>query len=368
MNPIRPWRRSTRNGWTVSLNALALLSVLPGWLGSTPAVMAQGQAHGSARYNVVDCGPSLVRTLVNTPGLNKGGQLAIWHTTDGGSITGIVFQGQKTTMIAGKDKFSFVYPSDINDQGTVVGSLQMPQDLRFTRAFKWSGGKLQLLGGLGGSYDAATAINASGEVAGNAQTVTGAKHAVLWKDGTARDLGLLPRGDYSSARDINDLGDVVGEANAASNAKPHAFIWHQGRMRRLADLDGGSFCSAQAINNKGVVIGSCDTAEGTGHGVIWRAGHIEDLGALGADDDSPSTALDINAQDEVVGSSEITDGKLRAFLWKDGKMMDLNQAIPPQSGWLLLVASRINDRGEIAGRGLFQGAVHAFLLKPITMR
>jgi hypothetical protein len=38
--------------------------------------------------------------------------------------------------------------------------------------------------------------------------------------------------------------------------------------------------------------------------------------------------------------------------------------IAPGSGWLLLVASRINNRGEILGRGYFRGSIHAFLLQP----
>jgi probable HAF family extracellular repeat protein len=67
---------------------------------------------------------------------------------------------------------------------------------------------------------------------------------------------------------------------------------------------------------------------------------------------------------EVVGTSEAAEGKLAAFLWQRGKMIDLNKAIPAGSGWLLLVASRINDRGEILGRGYLGGAIHAFLLEP----
>jgi probable HAF family extracellular repeat protein len=96
--------------------------------------------------------------------------------------------------------------------------------------------------------------------------------------------------------------------------------------------------------------------------VIWRNGSVEDLGTLG-NEDAPSTALDINDQVEVVGTSE-TEGKLAAFLWERGKMIDLNKAIPPRSGWLLQVASRINNKGEILGRGYVGGAIHAFLLQP----
>jgi len=95
---------------------------------------------------------------------------------------------------------------------------------------------------------------------------------------------------------------------------------------------------------------------------VWRNGSIQDLGTLG-DEDAPSTALDINAKAQVVGTSEATSDHLRAFLWEKGKIINLNQLISKQSGWLLLVASRINDKGEILGRGYYKGSIHAFLLE-----
>ena len=134
------------------------------------------------------------------------------------------------------------------------------------------------------------------------------------------------------------------------------------RCSHCPSVPGGTICNAQAINNRGAIIGSCDLANGAGHGVIWRNGSIEDLGTLG-DEDAPSTALDINAQAQVVGTSE-DDGNIRAFLWEKGKMINLNKLISPDSGWMLLVASRINDNGEILGRGYFHRSIHAFLLRP----
>ena len=318
--------------------------------------------HVPQHYKVVDRGPSLVRTLTDTPGLNNLGDVAIWHEISPSEMPGVIFHAQDAISIEGEKDFSLVYPADINDDLTVVGTVQKPQDLRFTHGFKWSNHHLEILEALGGAYSSATAVNAAGDVVGSAQTASSARHAVLWHSKQARDLGLLAQGDYSSARDINDKNDVVGEANLVPNGKPQAFVWHAGKMKQLPNLPGGSVCSAQAINDSGAITGSCDLPKGSGHGVIWRNGSIEDLGTLG-DGDAPSTALDINDQAQVVGTSEVDD-KLRAFIWDKGKMVNLNQRIAPGSGWLLLVASRINNRGEILGRGYFRGAIHAFLLQP----
>jgi len=50
-----------------------------------------------------------------------------------------------------------------------------------------------------------------------------------------------------------------------------------------------------------------------------------------------------------------------AFLWKDGVMIDLNDLIPKGSPWMLQSAAGINAAGQIAGQGLINGEVHAFL-------
>jgi probable HAF family extracellular repeat protein len=317
------------------------------------------------RYTAVDQGPSLVRTLTDTPGLNNRGDVATWHAVTANQSPGLVILHNKETMsIEGEKDFSLVYPADINDQLTVVGILQQPQDLRFTHAFKWSNDHLQILESLGGPYASAAAINASGEVAGSAQTPAKTRHAVIWQKNQPRDLGLLARGDYSSAHDLNDKSDIVGDANVVPNGQPQAFLWRAGKMHELPKLPGGTYCTAQAVNNAGVITGSCDLPNGSRHGVVWRNGALTDLGTLG-DEDAPSTSLDINAQGQVVGTSEATSDHLRAFLWEKGKIINLNQLLPPHSGWTLLVASRINDKGEILGRGYYHGAIHAFLLEPI---
>jgi hypothetical protein len=96
-------------------------------------------------YRVVDRGPSLVRTLVNTPGLNSHGDLAIWHVVGPGKLQGVVFTQQRTMDIAGEGESSAVYPADISQTET----LQTLRDPCGT----------------------SSAINRSGDVVGDARTV-----------------------------------------------------------------------------------------------------------------------------------------------------------------------------------------------------
>ena len=318
------------------------------------------------QYTVLDLGPSLVRTVTNTPGLNDAEDAAVWRTFNGNDVHGMLLHGTHATELTGVPDFSVVYPADVNNHGTVVGLLQDPQDLRFTQAFLWSRGKLQILPTLKGKYASATALNEQGRVVGEAQVAGGAFHAVLWQAAMPRDLGTLAGGDYSAAHDINNQDSVVGEANIAPSGKPHAFLWERGKLRQLADRSGSTLCSAQAINDKMDIVGSCDLPDGGTHGVLWREGKVTDLGTLGDKADSDSTALDVNIKTQIVGTSEVSEGKLRAFVWDHGTMLDLNTLIPAHSGWILLAALRINATGDILGRGYYRDGIHLFLLIPTS--
>ena len=90
---------------------LVLLAGITSFL--APLTLAQEvQPH----YTVVDRGPSLVRTLTDTPGLNNHGDMAIWHAETASLMPGVVFHGKDTISIEGEKDFPLVYPADINDR------------------------------------------------------------------------------------------------------------------------------------------------------------------------------------------------------------------------------------------------------------
>ena len=57
---------------------------------------------------------------------------------------------------------------------------------------------------------------------------------------------------------------------------------------------------------------------------------------------------------------------MRAALWSEGTATDLNDLLPPDSGWVLEWARGINEEGAIVGRGRYGGVPRAFLLAPVA--
>jgi len=238
----------------------------------------------------------------------------------------------------------------INDSGQVVG-MSYTSSGTF-RAFRWQNGVMQDLGTLGGTHSSARAINNAGQVVGMASTSAGPQHAFLWSGGMA-DLGALDYG--SDAYGVNESGQVVGYAQVGTvdpwEMYGHAFLWN-GSMQDLGTL-GWTQSQANAINDNGQVVGHLvNDNQDDWHAFFWD-GSMQDLGG------SQSWAFDINNAGLIVGES---GG--RAVLWDNGQMQDLNSLIPADSGWVLNTARAINDKGQIVGRGSFNGQTRAFLLSP----
>jgi len=78
-----------------------------------------------------------------------------------------------------------------------------------------------------------------------------------------------------------------------------------------------------------------------------------------------SRATAINNNEVVVGWSTRANGTGYAFSWtRAGGMIDLNTLLPLNSGWVLMEANGINDKGQITGYGLHNGVGRAFRLSP----
>ncbi len=266
----------------------------------------------------------------------------------------------------------------VNDSGNVVGYSGDSQS-GTQHGFFWSpGGGMIDLGTLTGStgWSNADAITSKGVIVGSSYISKGGKNqddAVLWTMSGGsyqiQDEGYLPHFPHVYPYDINEKQQVTGIACQDTNCnKPyHAFLWSQAKgWKDLGTLPGGKFSYGSWMNNSGVIAGVSTSAKyPNGVTVYWDAKRkIHTVGTLkGGDSSSPGF---ITESGEILGESTVAGGDNHAYIWskKTRKMQDLNDLIPPNSGWDLHHAASVNNAGQIVGYGTINGVDHAFLLTP----
>lgn len=274
---------------------------------------------------------------------------------DLGTLTG----GSESSATAISDSELVVGYSGINAYG--------PQFRQFTQGFVWQDGALRSVGTLycpcsfnvryGTSRS--LAVNNAGVIVGDslANQAGPSTHAFVFQANSMRDIGAAADGPAAStAFGINDINEIVGVMN------DRAFLMRRGVRLDLGVLPGDIASEARAVNGKGQVAGNSYTATRVAHAFIWDLGTLRSLDALPGD--AASDARGLNIAGEVVGRSGAPDlSTSRAVLWRDGVAIDLNSRVTT-GGWALAVATAINNIGQIAGTGLHDGQVRAFLLTP----
>jgi probable HAF family extracellular repeat protein len=287
------------------------------------------------------------------------------------------------TLVDGRNSSAWA----INALGQVVGSTIVHDH---AHPFLWTDGRLQDLGILPGTSECrAVAINDRGQVVG---PCTG--RGFLWTADSGMTPLPIPTPNYPLG--INGQGDIVG----IFGNPPHAFLYRNGRFDDLGpgqafaindqdqivgvdehsarlwddlgthDLDDeGGWTAAYAISASGVIAGSSTRGATTNavpsHAVLWTPYGISDLGTLGGD---RAAALAMSG-DLIVGRSVTAKGGVdRAFVYDingPGYALDLNDLIPPNSGWILSEARGVNAAGQIVGLGQLNSMNCAFLLTPV---
>jgi len=207
---------------------------------------------------------------------------------------------------------------------------------------------------LPGEPSKAFAIDDAGIIAGESTVHEKAgTQPVLWQKQVIVDLGACC-GGFASA--INQHGQVVGQIYDREG-RYHAFLWeHKTGLRTIGPPE--EYSSAVAINE-------------AGHAALQVLSQVfffqeGKLARLELSREFPSQVYGLNNCDVVVGSFGSNSDEQRAFVWeKTAGFIDLNKRVLSGSGWVLEVATSINDKGEIVGWGDYKTDDNAgFLLVP----
>jgi len=223
---------------------------------------------------------------------------------------------------------------DINDDGLVVGDTSNSGSIPML-AWVWTGWpnvqsppplellKPDLLNPFRNSH--ATSVNIAEEVAG-VYFAGGSVWTsfVVNPSGNTEFLPNLPNYFQGFAREINDLGEVVGGTGGAIEPR-QAILWSRDqfgeyRATSLGSVGFGAF--AAGLNNGGQVVG------------FWYNAPNPNAGRWG-------------------------------FLYEDGVMHDLNTLVTLPAGWVLTQAMDVNNQGQIVGNATFNGQRRGFLLDPL---
>ncbi|HET9358830.1 MAG TPA: thrombospondin type 3 repeat-containing protein, partial [Vicinamibacterales bacterium] len=301
----------------------------------------------------------------------------------------------------------------LNNKGQVVGESLTAANLD-VYPFVWTGGTMRAIPGLAGNASASgrlEGINNNGKAVGT------------WDSGAAGDLGSLfvydivsgalsfPLGFGSSfGRNINDGGQILAGRFPPGGGIIADVILTGSGVIDLNALYGAQF-QGEEINAMGHVIGVPGGPTATPDSLIYANGRFTSIfGPIGfigvAFNDDPSRpaggfvreqtqffgirsraaarrangtyqnfgsfnvgadaiVVALNNLGQMVGN-ERGSGIRLPFIIENGSMRPLSSLLPPNSGWTLLEANDINDRGEIVGMGRINGEDHAYLLTPLT--
>jgi len=245
----------------------------------------------------------------------------------------------------------------VSDAGVVVGTGQTPGGP--VRAFQWDG-QIASLGAFGAESSEAFGVSPGGIPVGAATQPDGRSVAFI---GTALVAGSASSRAYAA----DDRGAAVGSVLDGTAVRP--VRWRPDRSALSLLAPGSPFAEAYDISAIGWVVGT--TATGTPQAASL---HDPKAGEAAPSASVPpalvrqwslATDFSLRRLTAAPAARKALSADLRATLWLDDAALDLNDFIPPGSGWTLLEARGVNAVGQIVGTGRINGEERAFRLTPI---
>lgn len=347
-----------------------------------------GAAEAQTRYVLTDIGiPDALQlqSWTSAVDINNQGQVLMYELNRGDSW--VYTPGQSLLSLAGAmpappaNARNHVTATGLNEAGQVVGqwrwrNVSGPSGGSTYEGFVYTPGSGPVnLAPAVGAFNWPVAINDRGQVLGS---VGVGSTTFVHDTGTGgTETGFYPI-DVRGGGAINNAGAIGGGYYTTTTPEPeyHAGIYANGTLQDLGLLDGNA-AKVTALNESGWAVGWGRTQQLNDDGVqvdhpfLFRPGvGMVDLGTFG-ETGRWGNANDVNESGWVVGTVA-TDGSgydTTAFIYDlQHGQRDLNDLLDPLTGagWRLIGATGINDRGQIAGTGWFDGESRAFLLTPVA--
>lgn len=289
-----------------------------------PVSMREGEAVA------INAGGTIVGTVKNPTGDQRA-----FRWTSGGGIEILPTLGGNRGIA-----------NDINTAGVIVGSSRNASNQ--LRPCVWTNGIAAALPTFGGNTGEAFAIDDAGTVVGSALSSNGFSYAAIWQNGVIDSIDSYSGGG-SGAVDLVDANTIIG---AVPGVAAGATLWTRtGTEYEAVDLGtlGGASSNAFAINDLGEVVGVADAPNFISRGFLWQDGVMTEIGTFGG---ATSIAFGINNSTQIVGYATQANNQRRAFLWENGTLTNLGTLGGNDSR-----ALAINDAGVIVGHSRDAGNI-----------
>ena len=336
------------------------------------------QASPQLRYIVIDLGARVANAI------SESGRI-VGTTLFGGEIHAAYWDNSRSPAIdlGTLPGFTRSFAADINPRREIVGAAGIFPMLRPLFWASSQSAPVELPGVPVGLSGIASQINPVGKIVGWFLSEDfSVQRAVFWPNSNAAPVYLpqlsneLP---HSLAAAINASGNILGDGCDADFVECHVAFWASSTSTPVALASpGGQFIYTDIGLSGGV--GSELNNAGRMVGFAYNADFSETRAVFWARSTSPAVILStagefinggaeaISDRGQIVGNAYNSDfSVLHAFMWPSSTSqgIDLNTVIPSDSGWELQHASDVNNRGEITGFGVLNGARHAFVLIPV---
>ena len=350
------------------------------------------------KYTIQDLGslsglPECAATAISQAGLVTGYCLTGGGLSSGSTSRAFLYAKGVINDFGVAPKFTAV-PMSVNDSGLVAGGFVQPNGgfgwFNYLGPFLYQGGSFQPFSAAPPDL-APLGLTNAGQIAGArfSGKVLFYGQAVLMPSVSGQPTILQPlAGLNGAALGISPNGAwVAGVSSDSTGSTMKATLWNSGIPQALGPVTGSQQSDAMAVNDSGVAAGAVFSVNlvsnlnnGSAHATMFANGTVTDLGVLTGD--LSSQAMGINSSGTVVGFSSALQPhptlqiyallwppsqSYRAFAYSGGAMYDLNKLITNATGWQLSFAMGINNSGQIAGTGTYQGHSRAFLLTPVTV-